>query len=218
MKFGKTNIYAMVLQFVDSPAEYELRGVLDPLQSAIRAAGKRVERYAGIEEHEDQLMIDDECGYVEDLLGAVFVMAQRYLTVTASWMLRLLEHVKRDHGAPWSLPTKRYGLLSTYGPTTPHSNVRFAVAVNAAANFFKHESEWIRPWEDLDPDKPAGQTYQVVKTLGVDASSTGNLRSVAEGLGISDYEDLTPLVTGLDKWRIALLGTVRAELRALSLL
>ena len=77
LEFGKLDVYAMVLQSVDSPAEYDLRGVLNPLESAIRAAAARNERYAEIDDHEAELMIDDECGYVEDLLGAAFVMTTR---------------------------------------------------------------------------------------------------------------------------------------------
>ncbi len=217
LKFGKTNVYAMVLQFVDTPAEYELRGVLDPLEAAIRAAGKRVERYAEMEEYEGQLMIDDECGYVEDLLGAVLVMGQRYLTETTSRILRLDDHVQRDTGASWSLPTRRYPLLAGYGPVAPgDASVRLGVGVNAGANFFKHSSEWSRPWVDLEGQPK--RTFEVVERLGVEQSSTGNLRSIAEGLGITDYDDVRPLTNGLDAWRDDLLRAVRVELGSLGLL
>lgn len=215
--YVKTNVYAMVLQFIDTSAEYELGPVLQPLESAILAIDNRISDLAKLDDDEAQLVIDDECAYVDDLLGAAFVMAQRYLTVVTSSMVRLSKHAKTEKGATWPLPTEKFPMLENYGPASPgDASVRFAVAVNAASNFFKHESEWPHPWSSL-PWREA-QTFNAVRGFGVVETSSGNLRSIAKGLGVTEYRRLQPLTDGLDQWRTDLLGAFRSELSNLGLL
>lgn len=215
--YRSPNVYAMVLDYVDHPAEDQMSSVLHPLGMALFAACKNVESYSELDGHEAQNMVDDECGYIEDLFGAVYVIGQRYLTVVTSWVIRLAEHVEHDRGSSWTLPTQRHGLVSGFGPSAPGDlQTRFSVAVDSAANFFKHESEWSRPWANLT-GQPA-RTYGVVRRLGVKESCTGNLRALADALGIRDYDDLTPLTDGLDKWRTSLLSAVRLEFRTLGLI
>lgn len=217
VRFGEVNRYLTVLQFVDSPAEAELQGVFHAFESAILASNERVEEYAKYG-FEGQLEIDEECGYLEDLLGAAFVMGQRYITRVLSWVDRLQRLSQRDGGAPWAIPEKkrRRHFLTSYGPWVADGAVRFAAAANSGANFFKHESEWRGDWERLGGQQ--GETYGDVKKLGVEQGSTGNMRAIAAGLGISDFDDFRPLLAGLDGWRDDVLGFVRAELKGSGLI
>jgi hypothetical protein len=78
LDFAVPNPFAMLLQWGRASVNYELRPVLEPLSEAIAAAEKRLTEQAGDPYDPDvQTLVDDECGFVEDLLGAAFVVVQR---------------------------------------------------------------------------------------------------------------------------------------------
>lgn len=209
------NVYRMVLQFVDSPADSELRGVFDALESANLASNKRVAEWAKLG-YEWQDEIDEDSGYLEDILGAALVIVQRYMTRVVSWMTKLHSNVVADTGGPWTLPTSKRHFLENYGPMVTGCSIRFAAAASSGANFFKHESEWKGDWSGLTGQQ--GKAFADVEKLGVKQGSTGNVRAIVEGLGVSDFSNFQPFLDGVDGWRTGVLGAVRAELQGKGLL
>jgi hypothetical protein len=211
-------------------AEDELRAVLDPLESGLRATCDRIDRWAKADDDDHrQWLIDDECDSLEDQLGATFVMAQRFLTGVATRTVRLGEGVKKA-GSPWSLPAQKPKWFD-YGPASTVAGVTFATLLNASANYFKHASEWSlgEPVVDEDSDFSWSTwkkelhlrnvwTVDTITAAGASPGSSANCRKLAGALGVVDYSDLRPILLGLDSWATAVEQVVRRELTGLQLL
>ena len=123
--------------------------------------------------------IDEECGYLQDLLGAAFVVGQRYITRVLSWVGGLQRLAQKDGGAPRAVPGKKgkRHFFASYGPSVAGGTVCLPWPSTAGRTFFKHESEWQGNWECLDGQQ--GQTYDDLRNLGVKQGSTGNMRAIA---------------------------------------
>jgi hypothetical protein len=217
VRFAEVNWFLLCLNHLRFPGnvEYALRPVMESLTDGLHAASKRISEWAADTDPEALYMIDDECGYLEDLLGAAFVIAQRYLTNVVARVNRLAEGVKREIGNPWSLPSKRDAWLA-HGPVSTISGVPFAALLDASANYFKHESEWRLPW--AGNTGLAAKTIRVVTAAGASEGCSGNCRTLADVLGVIDYEDFRSLEQQLDAWAIAIEQAVREELQRLHLI
>ena len=72
--------------------------VLDPIGAAIRAAGERAERL-DLDSAFDDVVLQDECDLVENLLGASFIACQSFVTGVVSSAKKLREFgVNRSDG------------------------------------------------------------------------------------------------------------------------
>lgn len=78
--------------------------------------------------------------------------------------------------------------------------------VNAVANYWKHHDEWMTAsvmlknngfgleWDTSTMKSSEKQTVEIVESIGMEASSTGNIRTAAKAIGITDsFNDLSPL-------------------------
>lgn len=189
VEYGTTNMFMLDLEMFEFGDEGELRDLLAPLSAAIRAAHARIDEVATVAEQAGddgrnaQLFIDDQCGYLEVLLGATFVVMQRYVTITTSRITLLAKRVKRATGhknGVFALPD--HEIRQNYGPTCPGAPAqRLANGVFAAGNLFKHESERDYPWTDLVRDDgtvtPAVLTDQNCHTLPVTVRSSRDFLS-----------------------------------------
>lgn len=216
--YGVPNHFAMLLQLLRMSDADELIPVLDPLSDALRAVEKRIDGYGGSKNLDVQLLIDDDCGFVEDLLGAAFVVAQRFITGMHSRYSRLYVAVEHKSPGQWQLPKpkRKDDFLQKFGPRCPsHVDVSAATALNASANYFKHSSEWAYPWSQNTGNSE--RTIEIVTRLGASEGSTGNCRTLATAIGIGDYKNLDPIVTAMNDWRHDLRSQVEQELTRIGL-
>jgi hypothetical protein len=85
--------------------------------------------------------------------------------------------------------------------------------VNALANYFKHQDEWLGSWDQLQG--PARQTAEIIRSIGAEEYSTGNLRTGARWLGVADDIRLLSHVVG--QWRSKIVGAYAEDVKRLGL-
>jgi hypothetical protein len=87
-------------------------------------------------------------------------------------------------------------------------------AINAFANYFKHEDEWPVDWSKIKPRSLAGETASIVLALGVLPASSGNLTTGFERiLGHTKYERVGELGDLIRKWEREVKGEYRKKLK-----
>lgn len=172
-----------------------------------------------------EAVTDNECDRVEQLLGLAFVAAQTFITTVRSSIARLSQICKNDLGSPLSFVTslKAHELLKLAEPMRNYPKYTEIEVINAVANYWKHQEEWpIRielkdeyreqVWDQTQMRPPEKLTVQIVASIGMAPSSTGNLRTAYEAFDLaSSYEDLSPIRDKLRTWAHTLQGRVKSE-------
>lgn len=94
--FGTVNWFSEYLSHLRDEHGFEadaLHRILKPIQAAISQARKRIDDLGEPQnkEQHDALdsIADEECAYIEDLIGVAFVACQTYITQTVSRALHL---------------------------------------------------------------------------------------------------------------------------------
>ena len=185
-------------------------GDLDRLHAAIEheiaEASHRVERAKVRGDDYLDSVIDDECDRIEELLGLAFVVGQVFITDVRSHIDSLSKACRTDLGHPLSfaIHPKAYDVLRMSVPLRPDSPHTVAQVINAIANYWKHEGDWpiceqvkgrrlLKVWDSPAMNERERQTVEIVRSIGMTAFSTGNLRKAANEFGVTDYKDLSPV-------------------------
>lgn len=174
-----------------------------------------------------EAVTDDECDHIEQLLGWVFVAAQTFITTVRSRLTRLSYICNKDIGRPLSFvtSTKGYEALKLANPRLNNSEYKEIEIINAVANYWKHQEEWptrIEPkeeyretvWDQTQMKKRnEKETVNIVTSIGMSPSSTGNLRTACKTLSVaSSYKDLSPIRDKLYNWAHSLYKKARNEI------
>jgi len=173
---------------------------------------------------------DDECDYIEQLLGWAFVAAQTFINTVRSRFVRL-SAICKDIGSPLGFVTSAKGheVLKLADPMRNNPEYREIEVINAIANYWKHQEEWPtrtererkeeyleRVWDQRQMSKNEKRTIEIVASIGMSPSSTGNLRTAYEAFGLtSSYEDLSPIRDKLRNWAYSLYTKAQSEIAAL---
>jgi len=198
------------------------------IERQIGASSRRIDRAKASGNHEYlDAIVDDECDHIEELLGLAFVAAQTFITRFRGRLAWASAIVKDEFGAGLSFATlpKAYEVLAR-GRALPAGSAQSVVEViNAVANYWKHQEDWptteepksgrlITIWNVQSHllRKNERRTIEVVTSIGMKPGSTGNLRTAAEALGVTDYADLSPIRQELKVWADSLFEATRAEL------
>lgn len=179
---------------------------------AISRADKRSNEYVDV-------ITEDECLAIEELLGLAFVAAQFFLTLIRTELVAVNKtHKFYFNKTPLSFFGQNgYGAfkLAPFMAGTKYSVVE---AINAIANYWKHSEEWPvihrkgrlpEAW-DVAALKNRGSA-QIVIDLGLIPNGPGNLRTAAKALGVKEFDDLLPIRRILSKWAADLLKRARTE-------
>jgi hypothetical protein len=220
--FGKVNRYEGLLEEIEDPHGFgyaDLRTVLEPLEDALVAISKRFDGLNHSATDPDELdwiqgIIDDEVGYIEELLGAAFAVSQRYLTHAISNTKRLHELLvaSKQPAFKCTSDAKKGTLMKAGSPKVGSSGYSAVEVINATANLYKHRDEWpYRDWKQFTGQEK--MTVDVLLAIGVRQHSTGHFRTCAEALGETKYANLAFLLEALCTWRFELAKMHRDELR-----
>lgn len=171
---------------------------------------------------------DDECDRIEELLGLAFVAAQTFITRVRCRIASLSDGCKHELGRPLSFvgDSKAYGVLKI-GDAMPGKSAYTEIeTINAVANYWKHQEDWptrleerddylASVWDTAQMRSNEKRTVEIVASIGMSPSSTGNLRMAAQTLDITSYENLSPVREKLRRWADAICEKARFEISQL---
>ena len=178
-----------------------LRDVMTALGNGIKDSIRRLDKAGASKDAEWMEAVAEEEGEViERLLGGAFVICQVQITETWTRCQRVLERCKVKD---WK-PTK--GEILRLGEQVQSCPGRSKVeALDAAANYFKHREQWKdAEWKGLG--KLQQPTADAVQEIGARPRSSGNLRTIAEALGLEHHKTLNPLFEMLEDWGSRVIG------------
>jgi hypothetical protein len=132
-------------------------------------------------------ILDDEVAYIEELIGisllALQTRVRRIMQASKDFKIDAL-----DSGDDFS--------------GTGRTLIRL---IWDAANYYKHRDEWTAEvWEDTEtPDRrleQARRTRRSVQKIGIEQSSTGNMRTAYEFFGVAPYSNCRHLSEHVQAW------------------
>ena len=190
-KYRGRTLLSIKLRRLDIAVESDVHAsVLDELGRAIKKCGERIDRL----HPDDDGSLDLECELIESLLGTGYVVCQAKIAAVVERATELLGKTKRE--------------IRAMGPRFD-TNFSKVDVLWALGNYFKHRDEWeLSEW-----DLPTGQrrdTVPALKAAGLQASSTGNLRTGAEALGNRAFSDTTVFQTVVDEWAAEVASAARS--------
>jgi hypothetical protein len=210
--------------------EQTLDNLLSAVEQEIASSSRRIDDASRSgDEWFHEAVTDTECDRIEQLLGWAFVAAQTFITTVRSRLCRLSQVCEEDIGKPLSFVTsvKAYEVLKMADKTLKVPLYTELEVINAVANYWKHQEEWptrMEPkGENLDRVWDQEQmvhnnekrTAEIITSIGMSPSSTGNLRTAVEAFGIdSSYEDLSPIRDRLRTWAESLKEKSQSEVES----
>jgi hypothetical protein len=214
MTAKKLNIFSMQLKLLESPYLWEaLTGVLLANQKAIDFADTTsLEAQQSGDDEYIQVVADEQSELVENLVGCCFVACQTYITGVVSTTMTLHATAKKQGVILTSTNGTRPAIVRTASPCVAATPITIVEAIEALANYYKHNDEWGVDWS-----KASGRsapTIAALVPLGLVSGSTGNLRTGLKAIGIQ----LVSLADILRDWQLALTSAYQTELKSFGLL
>jgi hypothetical protein len=181
--------------------------IVSDFASLIRRSERACEKAAaqGNPDYAD-VVADTESDYLEEIVGASFLVLQAKIRRVAKAAERLVTFMKEQHGLTVDGLDRQsiYALGGNYRKTG-HSRIELIWAVG---NYYKHRDEWdAEVWKNLSTGAqgrgPHGQsrsTRQTVEKVGIVRFSTGNMRRAYEFFRIKPYSKCEKLAEKIQVW------------------
>ncbi len=217
---------SVLLHLSKSRVEFDMLERLHAhIEAEIRRSSERIEtaRSSGDEGYLNAV-IDAECEHAEELLGLAFIVAQNFIMSVRARFAALAKACRRDLSQPLTFlrDPNACGILDMADAMPNGSKYTEVEAINAVANYWKHQMEWTTHLEERGEYRvlewgnagKAGvmRTIEIAKSLGMSAASTGNLRTAAAALGVDTFHDLSPIRMKLSRWVALLHERARGEI------
>lgn len=176
-----------------------LRDTLDPIGRAIGETSKRIEEIVRSTHTNDaDILVDDGCELIENLLGAAFIVCQTQITAVLSAGVQLASYCAKKGVKFTAFAATKDAVLATGAPVM-NGGVTKIQFIDAVANYFKHRDEWSAiDWSSLTG--LSKRTADKIQLGGLSAGSTGNLRSAAQALGNPSYDEVHVFGNVIDAW------------------
>jgi hypothetical protein len=145
---------------------------------------------------------------IEALYGAAFVVCQASITAIASRVQDVHTCAEGEGKELASTPRTKRDLLKFQSTTVPGKHVTEIQAIDALANYFKHNHQWPRGW--INPTKQNKETIDTLELLGIRFGGTKTLRTAMESLFESDLPQIATVV--ITNWHTAIVNKLKEEL------
>jgi len=175
----------------------------DLIKRSERACEKAAKQ--GIPEYAEAVA-DTESDYLEELVGASFLVLQAKIRRVDQAAKRLVTFMKEQYGVTISGLDHQsvFGLEGNYR-NSGHSRVALIWAV---ANYYKHRDEWDADvWKNTpagsrsgDPHGHSRRTRRVVEKVGIVHLSTGNMRTAYKFFRVEPYSRCEKLAEKVQSW------------------
>lgn len=183
-----------VFRLLDEMHLQQVEIALTAIDAGVADCAVRVVELEARSDESADAQLDDQLQVVETLVGCAFVLCQTHITLVVSHILRRRKRI--DPGvAPKAIKTELLKLGSCIEQVRGITHIQ---AIDALANYFKHRDEWNTNWEKLSGGSAV--TRDLVRKIGLEQCSSGNLRTGAEVLGCQDLRT-NRLAKLLGKWR-----------------
>jgi len=181
--------------------------IIADFASLIRRSERACEKAAkqGNPDYADAVA-DTESDYLEEVIGASFLVLQAKIRRVAKSAERLVTFMNEQHGLTVDGLDRQsiYALGGNYRKTG-HSRIELIWAVG---NYYKHRDEWdAEVWKNpstgaqgRDPHRQSRSTRQTVEKVGIVQFSTGNMRRAYEFFRIEPYSKCEKLAEKVQVW------------------
>ena len=212
------NLYALRLKLISEESRYDaLKRVLDTISDVIKEASNNIDRAGKFQnEGHRESVVDEETSFIEELLGAAFVVCQSYITSITSGFEKLHQLAKKNNLILTVTNGEKKILLKTGSANVAKSQYTEIQIIDEFANYFKHCDQWPLDWSKVN--NRYKHTVEVVQSVGAQSGSNGNMRTGVEALGCPMYNNLDSLLDKITQWRDELLKQYQAELKHLGVL
>jgi hypothetical protein len=166
-----------------------------------------------------EAVADTESDYLEELVGASFLVLQAKIRRVAKAAERLVTFMNEQYGLKVNGLDRQsiFKMGGTYRKTG-HSRIELIWAVG---NYYKHRDEWdAEVWDNhptaaqgADPHRQSRATRRTVEKVGVTQSSTGNMRKAYEFFGITPYSKCEKLAEKVQAWAEEIYQRAKKECR-----
>ena len=214
------NLYRVHIELVKLRTDTDpLRRVLGPIGDAIKGICRYLDglEKKGYDPDHIDAIVDDETVVIEELLGTAFVVCQTHISGVVSRIIRLHNYLASQGHANNRKPGQlKKDLLRMDSAQIPGSGRWQVEVINAFADYFKHHDEWPRQWKRGNDQQ--NRTAEIIRSVGAEEGSTGNLRTGAKRLGNKTYEDVQVFADILKDWGKKLLKRYQSKLRSRNLI
>ncbi len=213
------------LAMLHRPIEAEIESLWDDIK---RAEQKGPEEYA-------ELVNESNRSLIEELLGVAVAAAQVFLTAVRSRCVAIARAYRSELGKDMTLAgvpilespsdMNGYRVLRYTDKRSARALIPPIEAINAVANFWKHQAEWPSTWiADGDgqwktlvwnQDESRGvqrRTMEIVIKLGMARSGVWNLHVALKALGARRDYDLGPIRRRLQTWGRSILKEAELQI------
>jgi hypothetical protein len=183
--------------------------VFGSLSEGIQAAASRIDEVErDAPEETARMVVEDECDVIESLLGAAYVVCQVPITDVTQRTLRICQ-LMSESSRPFARKTDVRALGRQFDAEFSQVEVLWALG-----NYFKHREEWDRAeWKELKLKRPEKDTIPVLEAIGLQESSSGNLRRGAEALGNAGFTELSVFEDIIRQWASEVRETIVKAVR-----
>lgn len=217
IKSALMTIYDVLLELIwIRSTSQSVHRVMQSLGDAVNDCSVAVDKASksGSDEYMEAV-IDEECGVIENLIGAAYVTCQAEITGVVAHVMRIHASAKEQGHSLNSSDGTKAGIMALGSKLVGSSPYTEIQVINAFANYFKHADEWDQRWAALKGQQK--QTADIVAAVGAKEFCTGDLRAGLEALGI-DYTKLHLLATAVHTWASTVHSTYESELKQKQLL
>ena len=152
-----------------------------------------------IDEEYIQFFLENNSQNLENVLGLCFIIAQNFITSVVSDTKR---YIKQNNVNQSQKIEKKDLISGSFNEVIPGSDFTRVQAIDAIANYFKHNDEWIRgwggKWVGLKPNEI--NTINIVSFLGMIRSNPNNIQLACEKLNFNKENILQETYDLLNTW------------------
>jgi hypothetical protein len=189
--------------------------VMRSLNSAVQESNEEIGKALQSGNHDYAIIVDDECGFVENLIGAALVTCQAEITSIAALVIKIHSEAQGGGITLTTTDGQKPSILAFGNPQVGSSGFSQIQVINAFANYFKHNDEWDQEWSQATGWQM--HTVAVLSAVGAVEFSTNTLRACCDALNIQ-FDELHFLSQIVRTWGSSIHRAYESELKQLNLL
>ena len=218
--FGAANLKLRVLKY-DVEDDRFLR-IFGDIGRSIGRSEKACEKAAkqNNQDYEDAI-VDAECDYLEELIGASFIVLQTKIRRVTSAALAFHKALKADHQVDIQ-ELRSPDQIRELGGRYKRTQASLVQLIWDIGNYYKHRDRWaVEVWREkrasekkdfrLDRDR---KTRRSVQRVGIVHVSTCNMRKAYEFFDIDPYSQCEQLAEMVQEWADQVYKTAQLCLKA----